>query len=123
MTEEVTPVTPAPVNPVEVLAAEAAAAEVTPEGDYLPVRDKKFRLVDEIPGITMLKLSAASDPKTPIPAQMSAIFDFFDKIVVVDERAEFMDFLADAIPVIQFEELNEILTNATEIIGGRPTSP
>ena len=123
MTEEVTPVTPEPVSPVEVLAAEAEAAESAPEGEYLPVRDEKFKLTDEIPGITMLKLSAASDPKTPVPAQMSAIYSFFEKIVTPEEHDRFIAYLEDAIPVIAFDELNAILTTATEIIGGRPTLP
>lgn len=110
------------VSPVDVLAAEA---EVADTGLYLEVRGRKFKLVEIIPAMTMLKLSAASDPKTPIPAQMSAIAGFLHKIVVPDERDEFIAFLEDADdPVIEFDELNTILTEATEIIGGgRPTTP
>lgn len=112
------------VSPVDTLAAEAESAEGVVTVDMLTVRDKEYRLVDQLPAMTMLKLSGASDPKTPVPAQMNAIHSFLERIVHVDDRAEFLAFLEDADdPVIEFDELNDILTKATEIIGGRPTTP
>lgn len=112
---------PVPVSQVEVLASEAEASEDQSTADLLEVRDRKFTLVDKVPAMTMLKLSAAADPKTPVPAQMGAIASFLHKIVVPDERDDFLQYLEDAEPVIEFDELNEVLTRATEVIGGRPT--
>lgn len=108
-------------SPVEVLAAEAESDETT--YDNLSVRDKQFRLAPKIPAMVLLRLSAAADPKTSVPAQMGAILSFLERIVLPDDRSEFLDYLESAEPVIEFEELNNILTEATEIISNRPTSP
>ena len=108
-------------TPVESLAVEEEKAQGIVEPDYIKVRDQEFKLVDELPAFTMLRLSAAADPKTPVPVQMQSILGFLTKAVDEEDRVEFLAYLEDAIPVIDFEELNEILTEATEIIGGRPT--
>lgn len=112
-----------PAADLDALAAEADVEDgVEPDDhDVLLVRDKRFRLVTAIPAMTMLKLSASSDPKTPVPKQMEAIASFLTRIVIEEDREEFLAFLEDADPVIDFEEINTILTDATEAISARPT--
>jgi hypothetical protein len=113
------------VGDVELLEKQAdAEAGVEPEvHDILLVREERFRLVSAIPAITMMKLSAASDPKTPIPKQMDAMRSFLERVVVEEDREAFLAYLEDADPIIDFDEINTILTDATEAIAARPTQP
>lgn len=106
-------------------ALDALEAETQPETNHLTitVRDTKFRLVREVPAIVMLRLSAAGDSKTPPAKQMSAIVTFLEKVIIEDDRDDFLELLEDAEPVIDFDELSEILEQATEVIAGRPTQP
>lgn len=87
----------------------------------IEVRDEKFRLVTKVPAIVMLRLSAAGDPKTPVPRQMGAILAFLEHVIVPEDRDRFMALLEEADPVIEFDEVNDVLTAATEAIAGRPT--
>lgn len=116
MAEKKTPAEKA-LDAVDALDAEAS-------GDAAPtieVRDETFRLVTKVPAIVMLRLSAAGDPKTPVPRQMGAILTFLEHVIVPEDRDRFMTLLEEAEPVIEFDEVNEILTAATEAISGRPT--
>ena len=118
--------TPASPTPAGVAASpteqvEALAAEAADTGDTLVVRDEKFRMADQIPAIIMLKMTAAGSAKVSPAEQMSAIVDFLTYIIEPDERDRFMQYLADADPVIGFEELNGIVQTATEVIAARPT--
>lgn len=124
MADEPTATTPAPVSGVAGTAADqidALEAEVTEDGDFITVRDEKFRLAAAIPAIVMLRMTAAGDAKTPPPKQMNAILQFLDHAIVPDDRDRFITLLEDADPVIGFEEINEILEQATEVIAARPT--
>jgi hypothetical protein len=103
---------------LESLAAEAAGTTLE-----LKVRDEVFGLAPEIPAIVMLRLSAAGDPKTPPARQMTAIANFLEHAVIPDDRDRFNEFLEDADPIIDFEELNKILERATEVIAARPSEP
>ena len=103
---------------LESLAAEADGTTLE-----LKVRDEVFGLAPEIPAIVMLRLSAAGDPKTPPARQMTAIANFLEHAVIADDRDRFNDFLEDADPIIDFEELNKILERATEVIAARPSEP
>lgn len=107
---------------VDALEAEESG-EAPDTHDVLVVRDRRFRLVNAISAMTMMRLSAASDPKTTVPEQMGAIKGFLERVIVKDDREEFLVFLEDAEPVIDFEEINQILTDATEAIAARPTQP
>lgn len=106
-------------------ALDALEAESVPESPALTleVRGQNFHLVKEVPAIVMLRLSAAGDTKTPPAKQMSAIVTFLERVIVEDDREAFMALLEDAEPVIDFDELSEILEAATEVIAGRPTQP
>jgi len=104
------------VDAVDALAAEAGEADPT-----VDVRGEHFTLVKIVPGIVLMRLSAAGDPKTPQPKQMGAILAFLERVVVAEERDAFMATLEDADPPIEFDELSEILTQTTEVLAGRPT--
>lgn len=128
MADETTPDIPAdadeptPVNAAAAVATLATEAEV--DEDTRPtvkVRDRTFHLRRKLPGMVMLRLSAAADPTTPVPAQMSAMFTFFRKIVASDEAEDFIAYLEDADPEIEFDELTEVMNEAMEVLGGRPT--
>jgi hypothetical protein len=106
----------APIDQVEALAAEAAQKSET-----IMVREESFELAPQIPAIVMLRLTAAGDSKTAPARQMGAILDFLNHAVAVDDRERFMDFLEEADPIIDFDELNKILESATEVIAARPT--
>jgi len=102
---------------------ESLEAESTGTTLELKVRDEVFGLAPEIPAIVMLRLSAAGDPKTPPARQMTAIANFLEFAVVPEDRERFNEFLEDAEPLIDFEELNSILERATEVIAARPSEP
>lgn len=126
MADEVTttPVTPAPVEGTVASASDqvdALAAEAADDGEFITVRDEKFRLAASIPAIVMLRMTAAGDVKTPPAKQMGAILQFLDHAIDADDRERFLALLEDADPVIGFEELNTILEEATEVIAARPT--
>jgi hypothetical protein len=103
---------------IDSLAAEADGTKLE-----LKVRDEVFGLAPEIPAIVMLRLSAAGDARTPPARQMTAIANFLEHAVIPDDRERFNDFLEDADPIIDFEELNAILERATEVIAARPSEP
>jgi hypothetical protein len=54
---------------------------------------------------------------------MTAIANFLEHAVIPDDRDRFNEFLEDADPIIDFEELNKILERATEVIAARPSEP
>lgn len=126
MADEVTttPVTPTPVEGTVASPSDqidALAAEAADDGEFIMVRDEKFRLAASIPAIVMLRMTAAGDSKTPPAKQMGAILQFLDHAIDADDRERFLALLEDADPVIGFDELNTILEEATEVIAARPT--
>lgn len=96
-------------------------AEAVEEGEFITVRDERFRLAPAIPAIVMLRMTAAGDAKTSPPKQMNAILQFLDHAIDPEDRDRFIALLEDAEPVIGFEEINTILEQATEVIAARPT--
>jgi hypothetical protein len=103
-----------------VMAAQVAEAEGVPR--EFPIRDRVFHLVPKLPGITLMKMGVAGDPSIGPARQMSAILDFLHVALVEDEREAFMHFLEhDAKPVIEVEELNELIGKMAEVFTGRPT--
>jgi len=106
----------APIDQIEALAAEAEK-----KSESINVREETFTLASQIPAIVMLKLTAAGDSKTSPSRQMGAILDFLNHAFISDDRERFMNFLEEADPIIDFDELNKILEAATEVIAARPT--
>jgi hypothetical protein len=122
--EATTETAPAPVEGITASASgqlDALEAEAAGTGDYITVRDQRFKLAAAIPAIVMLRMTAAGDSKTPPAKQMGAIVQFLHHAIDPEDRDEFEALLEDAEPVIEFEELNTILEQATEVIAARPT--
>lgn len=100
----------------------AQVAEAAGEERDFPVQDRVFHLVPKLPGITLMKMGVAGDPTVGPARQMSAIMDFLSVAIVPDERAEFIHFLEyEADPVIEVEELNDLISKMAEVFTGRPT--
>ena len=115
MADEVTPAS----EQVEALAAEAAGTS----SETIKVRDEQFTLAAKIPAIVMMRLASVSDGKSSPAKQMQAIEGFLERVIDADGRDQFMTLLEEADPPIDFEEMNSIIEQATEIIGARPTEP
>jgi len=102
------------VDAVEVLAAEG-------EPSTFDVRDETFTLRDQLPGIIMLRLSAAADPKTPQPKQMNAMLQFVEHAVVAEDQDRFNELLLEADPSIEIDEMSKIVETMIEAVAARPT--
>lgn len=109
---------PEDINPdgYKALKDEASADERTFE-----VRDKTFRLADDIPAIVMLDLGLAADPEATQVEQIRAMRQFLKAAVHEDDAGSFEAFLRSARPVIDMEELNTVMEGLIATIGGRPT--
>jgi hypothetical protein len=102
---------------------EALVAEATGEGAEIEVRGEKFHVATEIPAIVMLRMTAAGDTRISPAKQMGAVVQFLEHVIDAEDRDRFMDLLEDADPVIGFDELNDVVQAATEVIAARPTGP
>lgn len=119
--------TPPPIAPSNATTAaadeqvEALAAEATGQGGEIEVRGEKFHVASEIPAIVMLRMTAAGDPRVTPAKQMGAVVQFLEHVIDPEDRDRFIDLLEDADPVIGFDELNDVVQAATEVIAARPT--
>lgn len=111
-----------PMAAVEALVDEQAPAEEKDTRPVLTVREIDFHISDEIPAFVQVMMAAAADPRTSGPKQMTAILAFLNAIVVDEERDAFVDHLENCRPVIDFKEFEKLMTDATEVLNGRPTS-
>lgn len=117
---------PNPVTPVEAVSAEGYKAlkeEQAPpkEGRHIPVRDREFRIADQLPGIILLDLGLASDPAATQGEQLRAMRQFLVAAIHEDDSASFEVYLRTARPVIEIDELNSIIEKLVEEVAGRPT--
>lgn len=101
----------------EALKVEA----VEEEGHYTDIRDKRFKLVDQLPGIIMLDLGLAADPSATTNEQARATRQFLHAVIHPDDVGAFEHFLRTAVPVIDMDELGKIMENLLTEISGRPT--
>lgn len=94
--------------------------------EFLPfeVRDREFRAVAVLPGVVLLDLGLAADPKAGDFAQLRAIRSFLDVAVLPEDRQDFDLYLREATPAIEITELNKIVEKLISLISGsRPTEP
>lgn len=117
-TVEVAPPEPASVAGYEALKEEATPA---PEGRFIPVRDKKFRIAESLPGIILLDLGLASDPNATQGEQLRAVRQFLHAAIHETDVELFEVYLRTARPTIEMEELNKIVEKLVEETAGRPT--
>ena len=100
---------------------EALKAEESVEYDYLTVRDQKFRVADEIPGIVLLDLGLATDPAATQGEGLRAMRSYLNAAIHEDDVDRFNVYLRNARPVIDIDGLNKIVEELVTIIAGRPT--
>lgn len=129
-----------PMPPQEVAGLDPVVNEPEPdEGLYLPVRDRRFKLRNGIPGVLVGRITKTAqavgalnlgerDPSTyteserrKIQAAIVASFDGLTKLIVEDERDGFIEWCEDVDPVLGDKEQGELLATALETITGRPT--
>jgi hypothetical protein len=115
------------VDPVSSDAYRAAKAEEGSEGAtqprMIPVRDREFRVADQLPGIVLLDLGLASDPNATQGEQLRALRQFLHAAIHEDDVEAFEVFLRTARPVIEMEELNKVVEKLVEMTAGNPTEP
>lgn len=102
----------------EVSEAEKVAATADPDDSrYLVVRDRKFKVKDEVPTHLGMKIAAAASDEDIV----AICGKWAPMIIVAEERAGFDSFMIDALPVIHDDEYMKMFTDLMEIVGGRPT--
>lgn len=113
----------APSESVSVDGYKALKDEADPpkEGRFIDVRDREFRVADQLPGIILLDLGLASDPNATQGEQLRAVRQFLHAAIHVDHVDAFEVYLRSAQPVIEMEELNKIVEKLVEDVAGRPT--
>ena len=108
----------APAEPAESGDYEGLKAEAS--GDHQPftVRDREFRAVTQLPGIVLLDIGLASDPKSGDMEQLRAIKGFLKAAIWHEDQEEFDDYLRTAEPVILIGELNKIVEQLISMVSG-----
>lgn len=91
------------------------------ETRVLAVRDKKWQLVEELPGAVMVDLGTLDDPSVAPGRKATVVRDVLDMLVAPELRQEWHDFLRYTVPVIGIEEMNDLVKEALPKIVGRPT--
>ena len=120
-TEPVTEEAPAENVTVDGYKVLKNEADPEREGNYIPVRDKEFRVADSLPGIILLDLGLASDPNATQGEQLRAIRQFLHAAIHENDVEQFEVLLRNARPAIEMEELNKIVEKLVEDVAGRPT--
>lgn len=118
---------PPEVASVDVLAAEAAAADDLPT---VLVRDRVFRLRSKVPGMLLMQLSKAqSDLQAPgalanpnkQAKALATTNDAVTKLVAAEDRDDFIEFCEDAEPPMEMTELMGLVGEMMTAITGRPS--
>lgn len=128
------PALPESVAGLAPLAAEVEAKETAATtGLFVEVRDQRFRLRSALPGMLIMDLAdKQSKLKGGVGDQQSqaAVFAALGRsmtyLIVAEEREAFSEFLIDAEPPIEIEELiggddGGVLGRMMEAVSGRPT--
>lgn len=129
-----------PLPPEQTAGLDPVVNEPEPDAVLtLDVRGRSFRLRNGIPGVLVGRITKTAqamstlklegrDPKTftvserdKVQGAIVAAFDGLTKLVVEDERDEFIDWCEDVDPVLTDREQGELLSKALETISGRPT--
>ena len=85
------------------------------------LRDKTFRVDDELGAMAMFEWAAASQLAVDDWEGLAAIFAMLQDVVHPDDWQEFRHFARTARPKVQAEDLIKVINDATELIGARPT--
>jgi hypothetical protein len=115
-----TPVPP-PVQPADTSDAYAAHLEALSPDRTVFVRDEKYTVVDELPGIVLMDLGIASDPAATDGERLRGLKSFLDSALVDEDKARFERQLRSARPVIGIKEIEDIIGQIAPKVTGRPT--
>lgn len=110
----------APVDPVTSQGYKALKDEGI-EGKKIEVRERDFRVAEEIPAIVLLDLGLASDPTATQGEQLRALRGFIHSAIHADDVDAFEHLLRTAAPAIGMDELNGYVEKLVEMTAGRPT--
>lgn len=112
----------APTQVVEGGDFEGLKAEASDKWQTFTVRDREFRAVTQLPGIVLLDIGLASDPKSGDMEQLRAIKGFLKSAIWHEDQDEFDTFLRESDPPILIGELNKIVEQLISMVSGnRPT--
>ena len=116
------PVSEAPDTPVNADEYRGLKAEQDVDNSpKIDVRDHSFRVVEQLPGIILLDLGLASDPSATQGEQLRAMRQFLHAAIHADDVAAFEHYLRTAQPVIEIDELNELVERLITLVAARPT--
>lgn len=87
------------------------------------LRDKEFRVDDELGAMAMFEWAAASQLAVDDWEGLAAIFAMLQDVIHPDDWQEFRHYARTARPKVQADDLIKVINDATELIGGRPTEP
>jgi len=120
--QEVDDETPSPVKAVEGSDMESLKAEANDKWQTFTVRDSEFRAVTQLPGIVLLDIGLASDPKSGDMEQLRAIKNFLKSAIWHEDQDDFDTFLRESDPPVLIGELNKIVEQLISMVSGnRPT--
>lgn len=108
-------------TPVSADGYQALKAEAGEGARTIGVRDREFRVAEQLPGIVLLDLGLAADPNATQGEQLRALRQFLHAAIHEDDVDTFEVYLRTARPVIEFEELNGYVEKLVEMTAGRPT--
>ncbi len=90
-------------------------------GRVVVLKGKKFRVRKKVGLMPMLKFSAYADVETQDPRALGAMYMMLKDCIVPDEWRAFEDHATDS--QADADELLDVITQAMQIIAGRPTEP
>lgn len=88
---------------------------------FIEHRGQKWHVVEALPAAVQLNLARLKDKKVPSAEKASIIDNVISYSVVEEERADFNEWLMSTTPIIEMEELMEILQKLVEKVVNHPT--
>lgn len=90
-------------------------------GRVIVLKGKKFRVRKKVGLMPMLKFSAYADMETQDPRALGAMYMMLRDCIVPEDWRAFEDHAVDS--QADADELLDVITQAMQIISGRPTEP
>lgn len=113
---------PPPVQPADTSDAYVSHQEAINGDRTVFVRDEKYTVVEELPGIVLMDLGIASDPSATDGERLRGLKSFLDNALVDEDKARFERQLRTARdPVIGIKEIEDIIGQIAPKVTGRPT--
>jgi hypothetical protein len=92
-----------------------------PEDLKVKLRDKEFRVDDELGAMAMFEWAAAAELSIDDQAGLAAVHAMLQDVIHEDDWQEFRHYARVTRPKIKVDELIEVINGASELISGRPT--